>query len=371
MAQDINNFIDPKLISSLEQINQQLILAGGNIDKLVPLIKALETAQKGLGKTVTTNKTARKKLTAEQKEAAGVAKRLETVQAKLNQLSNEQHKKLLQLQEAQRKQLALLKAEAKVKNAAKGSNEKLAATIGLYEKRLQAVNRTTVKGRAEAAKLTKQIDLMNNKLTKQSSALTKTKRGIGGYASAMKGVAMQFAGALGLTSLVFMFVNVLKGSFNTIREFTKQNAVLAGVLGKTRKEIGQLTDQAIQLGSIYPVTASEVNKLQVSYARLGFTQQEIISLTEATILGSIALNSELDATATLVGAVVKAYGDLTTLDAPEIVDKLTIATQKSSLSFSGLQTALPKVAAASNAMNIPLSKTWMLRFLVHRYGIFI
>jgi len=90
---------------------------------------------------------------------------------------------------------------------------------------------------------------------------------------------------------------------------------------------------------------------------LGFTQAEIINLTEATILGSIALNSELDATATLVGAVVKAYQDLGTEDAGEIIDKLTLATQKSSLSFSSLETALPKVASAASAMNVSLSET--------------
>ena len=95
--------------------------------------------------------------------------------------------------------------------------------------------------------------------------------------------------------------------------------------------------------------------MQVSFARLGFTQNEIQSVTEATILGSIALNSSLDKTATLVGAVVKAFDNLGTQNSAEIIDKLTISTQRSALSFESLETAVPKVAGAANALNVSLS----------------
>jgi len=361
MAADINQIIDPKVVAEFEKLNAQIIAAGTNTDKLIPIYNKLNTTLSGISKTLKTDEDALKKLNAVKKESESVNKKLITTEAKIAESTSKQNKLLLTLQKQQQKQLQLLKAEAAVKAAAKGSNEKLAATISLYEKRLATVNQTTAKGKAQAEKLVATIGRMNTKLTQQSSTLTKTKRNIGNYGSAMNGmgakvkaVGMQFAGALGLTSAVFIFMNVLKGSFNTIREFTKENAVLAGVLGVTRKEVKELTSQAITLGAIYPVTATDVNKLQVSYARLGFTQSEIINLTEATIQGSIALNASLDETATLVGAMVKAFDNLGTQDSGHIIDVLTLATQRSSLSFESLKTAMPKVAAAANAMNIPL-----------------
>ena len=253
---------------------------------------------------------------------------------------------------------------AKAQAAEKGSTAQLSVVVVILEKRLSGLNQKTAEGAKKAALLTSAIDKTNKKITAQSSAMNKQRRNIGNYGSAfsglgskVKGLATQFAGALGLTSVIFLFVNVLKGAFNTIREFTKQSAVLAGVLGVTRKETKQLTDQSISLGATYPVTASEVNKLQVSYARLGFTMAEISDLTEATIVGSIALNAGLDETATLVGAVVKAYSSLGTSDAGEIIDTLTLATQKSSLSFGSLENALPKVAGAADALGFSLAKT--------------
>jgi len=361
MAADINQIIDPKVVAEFEKLNAQIIAAGTNTDKLIPIYNKLNTTLSGISKTLNTDADSLAKLNAVKKESESVNKKLITTEAKIEESTSKQNKLLLTLQKQQQKQLQLLKAEAAVKAAAKGSNEKLAATISLYEKRLATVNQTTAKGKAQAEKLVATIGRMNTKLTQQSSTLTKTKRNIGNYGSAMNGmgakvkaVGMQFAGALGLTSAVFIFMNVLKGSFNTIREFTKENAVLAGVLGVTRKEVKELTSQAITLGAIYPVTATDVNKLQVSYARLGFTQSEIINLTEATIQGSIALNASLDETATLVGAMVKAFDNLGTQDSGHIIDVLTLATQRSSLSFESLKTAMPKVAAAANAMNIPL-----------------
>lgn len=364
---DISQILDPKIVKELQKINSELIKSGETADKIIPSFEKLNKASRELGKASTATGKARKKLTSYQKEAQKITSQLEQVEGKINAQNTKKAKQLQVLQERQKQQLQLLRAEAKVKAAAVGSNEKLAATISLYEKRLKTVNQTTAKGKAQAEKLRQGIDQMNQKLTQQSSQLTKTKRNIGNYKSALAGmgmrvkrVAMQIAGALGLTSAIFILVNVLKGSINTIRQFGKENAVLAGILGTTRKEVKQLTNQAITLGAVYPVTASEVTKLQVSFARLGFTQSEIINLTEATIQGSIALNAELDATATLVGAVVRAYSDLGTQDAGAIIDKLTLATQRSSMSFSSLETALPKVAGAANAMNYTLDETLAL-----------
>jgi len=212
MAQDINNFIDPKLISSLELMNNQLILAGTNIDKLVPSIKKIEEAQKGLGKTTDNNKSKRKTLTEAEKEAAKINKQLVDAEKKLVAIQSEQQQALIKTKTAIQKATKSTKDLQRAQNAQRGSTEQLLAVNVLLEKKLKNVNQATDKGRRSANLLRSAIDRNNKVIKKQSSALTKQKINIGNYSSAIKGLAMQFAGALGLTSLVFMFVNVLKGS---------------------------------------------------------------------------------------------------------------------------------------------------------------
>jgi len=321
------------------------------------------------------------KLSEAQKKAEGVSKGLNTVEQQLfkteqqlKQLGDERQKQIAANQIAAQKKRKDLKDTARLEAAntkeVKQNIIVVKAQNGAYNAITAALTKNIAKWKAlpkhlrentkEGRNLEAAIVRDEKALKKLDSQIGRSQRHVGNYKQALKGVATSLLGAFGVVGGVAMFARVMKDAFSTLRSFTKENAVLAGVLGKTRDEITELTNQAVQLGSVYPITASEVVKLQVSFARLGFTMGEIQNLTEATIQGSIALNSELDATATLVGAVVKAYASLGTTDAAKIIDQLTIATQRSSLSFSSLETALPKVAAAASALNVPLSKTLSL-----------
>ncbi len=166
----------------------------------------------------------------------------------------------------------------------------------------------------------------------------------------------RFALALGLTSGIFLFIRALGNAIRSVVQFNKQVAILASVLQKTRKEIRPLTENAKELGAITAKTSNEIVKLQVAYARLGFTQSEILDLTEATIEGSISLNAQLDETATLTGAVVNSMDALSTTDAPKIMDIMALSTAKSALNFEKLAKGLPIVLGAANALEVPFTK---------------
>jgi len=184
-------------------------------------------------------------------------------------------------------------------------------------------------------------------------------KNVGNYSSAFKGAlgfTKQMVSALGLMGGAFLAVQVIRDVVKTIKEFNQETAVLASVLQKSREQIEPLTKNAKELGAVTAKTANEVVKLQVAYARLGFTQQEILDLTESTIEGSIAMNAELDTTAELVGAVVNSMDALSTTDAPEIMDIMALSTAKSALNFEKLQTGLPIVLGAANALNVPFTK---------------
>jgi len=229
-------------------------------------------------------------------------------------------------------------------------------TAALTAKRYN-LDKTTKQGAIEFKRLTAEIYRNNIALQKSQASTGLATRGVGKYAGAIRGVGMQLMGALGITAGLYGFVRAMSSAIKTSKDFEKQTAVLAGVLDVQVNETKSLTKQAVELGGIYPTMAKEVLNLQTAYARLGFTQKEIIDLTESTIVGSFSLNASLEDTALLVGAVVKSYDELGASDAGMIIDQLTKSTQKSSLNFEALSTALPKVAGAANALNISLSTT--------------
>lgn len=332
---------------AIKQTDDYLLNYTFNLNKLIETLNQNKISLKDLIDV-------QKKVAKTTEDIDRVGKKLLQSEKNLNDIEDKRYETIIKNREEVRKQTQEMKQNVNIANSQAGSYTKLTNTLNKNIAKWKSLSEEERNNSKIGGQLLNTIKKQDSELKKLDSQIGRSQRQVGNYAGAIKRTAMQFAGALGLTNLVFVFANVLKGSFSTVREFTKENAVLAGVLGTTRKEIKQLTNQAIELGSIYPITASEVNKLQVSYARLGFTQSEIISLTEATIQGSIALNSSLDQTATLVGAVVKAFSDLGTADAPDIVDKLTLATQRSALSFSSLETGVPKVAAAASALGVTL-----------------
>jgi len=137
-------------------------------------------------------------------------------------------------------------------------------------------------------------------------------------------------------------------------DFEQANANLASVMGKaaTTEKLAMLNKDAQRLGATTAKTATEVVQLQEAFARLGFVPDQITEMTGATINGSVAMNAGLSETAELAGAVVNTFTDFSAIDADQILDQMTLATQKSALNFEKLSTAIPIVGGAANAAGI-------------------
>jgi hypothetical protein len=181
-------------------------------------------------------------------------------------------------------------------------------------------------------------------------------RNVGNYTQAVNNFGTALAGAFGVTVGLQGFVNLFKELTTTFMGFEFQSAVVASVLDKTSEETKALQENAKYLGATTARTALETAQLQEAYARLGFSMEEILKMTKATIDGSIAMNSNLADTAELTGAVVRSFEGYTAAMAPEIQDKMVAATQKSALSFQKLQTSIPIVAGAANSAGISFDR---------------
>ena len=348
-----------KAVKSLSETekSQQAIIEQSNAD-----LKALSATYKAQNKQIIQLESQVKKLT---KERSIVSKKTKD----LNNINKEAIKleaQLGKLTGAQAKETAELKLQISDLRKQRASEAKEAAgRVTLYQKESAKLNdmRNKMKdliltekaATVEGRKLAKSIVVLDARLKGADASVGQFQRNVGGYRQALSGLTgsfMQLAGALGFTGLIFGIVSAFKSAFATIRGFQKETAVLAGVLNKTTDEIKELTDDSKKLGATTAKSAIEVNKLQLAYARLGFTQKEILELTGDTINGSIALNAELSETAELTGAMVRTFDELSTTDAGNILDSLTLSTQKSALNFEKLQTALPIVAGAANAAGI-------------------
>lgn len=278
--------------------------------------------------------------------------------------------KLVSLNKSEAKEVAKLRTQIQERNKAlKQSARESLGLISIYQKetaklidlrkRYKDVALSQGQNSREARKLQKELSTLDARLKRVDASAGQFQRSVGNYPAAFQGAAAgarQLATALGFTGIIFGLVAAFRNAFRTIRRFQKENAVLAGVLDTTRKEIRPLTEDAKKLGATTAKTATEVTSLQIAYARLGFTQSEILALTEDTINGSIALNAELAETAELTGAMVRTFDDLATTDAGMILDQMTASTQQSALTFEKLQTGLPIVAGAANAAGISFTK---------------
>lgn len=276
-------------------------------------------------------------------------------------------------QRAQRQTIKLT-AEEKLEIRILNRNAREAAVISSklsteYEKqatrliRLKREYKDVALREGEASKQAKamraEIQKLDSTLKRVDAGVGEFQRNVGNYSKAMQGArnaARSLASAMGLVGGAFLIVQVVRDASKVIRDFEKANATLSAILQVEKEDMRDLTEDAQRLGETTVKTAGQVTELQIAYARLGFQQNEILDLTEATIAGSIAMNAELDRTANLTGAVVNTFEDLSTTDAPKIIDIMALATAKSALNFEKLETGIPIVAGAADAAGVSFTR---------------
>lgn len=147
------------------------------------------------------------------------------------------------------------------------------------------------------------------------------------------------------------------GIIKTVADFQQANADLNAVMNDAAPGLlKKLSDDAKKLGMSTARTATQVTGLQIELAKLGYQGPEILNMTKSLISGSIAMDGELDRVATLGGAMVRTFTKLSSTDMPMIMDQMTLATLDTALSFEKLETMLPIVSGAANAVGITFSR---------------
>jgi len=179
---------------------------------------------------------------------------------------------------------------------------------------------------------------MAEKVSKLSVILsldsTKFERALGETEKKMKNVGRQLAQTGQDMSLYLSLPLALIGQriTETATEFEYQMARVSAISGATGVQFGKLQSNAERLGASTIFTAREVGQLSEEFAKLGFTADEIVQVTESTLSLAQVTGAALPRAAEVSGAALRTFG----LDASkvgEVNDVVAVAISKSALDF--------------------------------------
>ena len=188
----------------------------------------------------------------------------------------------------------------------------------------------------------------------QSKELRNLKKGLNDSNKATKevtkssnGMAKQFlkgAAAIGIVVGAFRTINrAVSSVVSTFSDFEFVMAKVNAVSGATESEFVALTKSAEDLGRSTFFTATQVGELQLAYSKLGFTAQEILDATEATLDLATATGTDLARAAQVAGASIRGF-QLDASEAGRVVDVMAVAFSSSALDIEKWNTSMTKVA---------------------------
>ena len=161
----------------------------------------------------------------------------------------------------------------------------------------------------------------------------------------------------GLTkSLTLPLVAIGASSFKVAADFEQSMLKVKAVSGATGAEFKALEADALRLGSATRFSASEVSGLQLEFAKLGFTSDEITKVTEATLALAQASDSDLATAAEVAGSTLRAFG----LDASEtqrVTDVMSSSFSSSALDMSLFKDSMKFVAPVAKSAGLSLEET--------------
>ena len=229
-------------------------------------------------------------------------------------------------------------------------------TINELQKHLKATRTALAKavpGTENWKRLSNEVRLTTARLRELKSQSAETGSVISKLSSLKAGTMAVFgAMGLGLTSLI----RGITSSVATMKDFEQANTNLSTILGKSVNEIKALTNNALELGRTTEYTASQVTGLQTELAKLGFTEPQILAMSESVLHFATAVGADLPEAAALAGATLRTFG-LRAEDTEDMLSVLAVSTNKSALNFSYLQTAMSIVGPVAQSFGFSVRDT--------------
>jgi len=157
-------------------------------------------------------------------------------------------------------------------------------------------------------------------------------------------------------------------SFRTAADFEQSMAKVKAVSGATADEFAKLETNAKELGRTTRFTASEVSELQLNFAKLGFTAEEITQVTGATLALAQATGSDLATSAEVAGSTLRAFG-LSADETSRVTDVMAKSFSTSALDMGTFADSMKYVAPVAKAAGLSVEETTAMLASLSNAGI--
>ena len=358
---------DNHLDNAIKQAEIYLGLQKNINEQIVKNAKALKVAQTAAGsansaKGIKAQTQALSEAEKKKKAVLKTDKDIINAEIKLKALRSDKTQKLAELNLLNQQQAKINKQVAREKLGLVGAYEKESQKLIQLRKKLKDLIITEGEGSKSTKVLAAQVKQLDTKLKGADAAAGQFQRSVGNYKNGLKGAigsVKRLAGAFGLFGGIQLAVRGIRNMFDVVKNFDQATADLASILGVTTDQMSELTNQAMELGAATIFTAAQVSELQKSFAKLGFTQEEIKGVTEATLELAAATGSDLGQSATVVGSTLKAFG-LDVSETQRVVDVMAKSFSASSLDMEKFTTAMRSVAPVAKNAGFSIEETTAL-----------
>lgn len=151
-------------------------------------------------------------------------------------------------------------------------------------------------------------------------------------------------------------IRAIKDMVNATTELDSSLAQLKIVTGESDATIERFADKVFESAKKLGASATDIISSAETWARLGYTLNESLNLSEITTMLSNVADTDIGDATTSMTAILKGY-DLDASEAERVADVLTLIGQKYAISAEGLGEALQNGGASLEAANNTLEQS--------------
>ena len=202
-----------------------------------------------------------------------------------------------------------------------------------------------------------------NKGTVAAKGLSGSLKGVGASAQMATGgikamtMALLSSGVGALVVAAGALIAGFGGIINKSKEFASSMSNLKAIIGADTDQtvFDELSDDAKRLGASTAYTASQVVTLQTEYAKLGFSKDEILNATEATLNLAAATKTDLAEAAAIAGGTMRGF-NMNANEMARITDVMAKSFSAVPLDMNKFSEAMKYVAPVASTVKVSIEE---------------
>lgn len=333
------------------------------LEAMLEEMKVLQAQTKSYQKTLESLEAQNKKLQ-EQNDEKAKAEKAEIDRLKAIEDLSKQRSKAYKKEFDDKKKLAdKAKEEAEIMGKQAKSIAELAKQTAILARQRREMDMASDPKRFK--ELTAAIDANNKKLKEFDAQIGNYQRNVGNYSSALQGFSRNLLAMAGVGSIAAIMQNATE----TIIEFDKQIKTLRSLnLELPIGEFKQLEEEAKRLGASTEYTSAKVAELMIEYSKAGFSKNEILQVTEATLDLATATGTDLARASEVAAANLRAFQKPAS-EMKNMIDIMGAAFNKSALGLEDWAYATKYVAPVAKAAGISFEEMAAMLSVLANAGI--